>query len=466
MPFSDSVKFVKIIREEIDELSAGRSDVRVGKKFIGNTKILTNGTLNELNVQNNIVLSAGQSYNIPKDVINNKEFNIVAKPLSEETVSTATSADILADKTAWVNGVIVAGSMTNNGSWTPDELANAGDTVMIPQGYHDGTGSVEVKDLSIMTESNATASSILSGYSAWVNGNKINGNISIIQPENRDLNPGDSYTIPRGFHYGTERISSPALSTSTPGNATSNDIISGKKAWVNGSLIVGNVPIFSRQTIELQMNRSYIIPYGFHPGTEEITQNVPFSGGVIVAPGYSDQTIDVNGKYMTGNITVTGIRAYNVQFIGKNDQSSSIMKKQTINIDGSTINMTSGRFKILSIPIDNWHDGETTNVYKVDVEISNNSSYNNPHTNYSFTLLCTQESQLNNSLPFFSSTDGSTFTLKDSSKNIKYRMVNSDDPNSHTLYLYSNTTSFAGMYFKFTVTEMLSFRRFGDSHDI
>ena len=60
MPFSDSVKFVKIIREEIDELSAGRSDVRVGKKFIGNTKILTNGTLNELNVQNDIVLSAGQ----------------------------------------------------------------------------------------------------------------------------------------------------------------------------------------------------------------------------------------------------------------------------------------------------------------------------------------------------------------------------------------------------------------------
>ena len=356
--------------------------------------------------------------------------------------------------------------MTNNGSWTPDELANAGDTVMIPQGYHDGTGSVEVKDLSIMTEANATASSILSGYSAWVNGNKIDGNISIIQPENRDLNPGDSYTIPRGFHYGTERISSPALSTSTPGNATSNDIISGKKAWVNGSLIVGNVPIFSRQTIELQMNRSYIIPYGFHPGTEEITQNVPFFGGVIVAPGYSDQTIDVNGKYMTGNITVTGIRAYNVQFLGKNDQSSSIMKKQTINIDGSTINMTSGRFKILSIPIDNWHDGETTNVYKVDVEISNNSSYNNPHTNYSFTLLCTQESQLNNSLPFFSSTDGSTFTLKNSSKNFKYRMMNSDDPNSHTLYLYSNTTSFAGMYFKFTVTEMLSFRRFGDSHDI
>jgi len=54
--------------------------------------------------------------------------------------STATSSEVLAGKTVYLNGVEVAGSMPNNGSVTKN--LKAGESYTIPKGYHDGTGVI------------------------------------------------------------------------------------------------------------------------------------------------------------------------------------------------------------------------------------------------------------------------------------------------------------------------------------
>ena len=65
---------------------------------------------------------------------------------------------------------------------------------------------------------------------------------------NRTLNAGESYTIPAGYHNGTGRIDSKDLSSQTPGTATSDDILEGKTAWVNGSQITGTMTKNSKGT--------------------------------------------------------------------------------------------------------------------------------------------------------------------------------------------------------------------------
>ena len=57
--------------------------------------------------------------------------------------ATATAAEILNGSTAYVNGVKITGSMPNRGGVTGTISTVAG-TYTIPQGYHDGSGTVEI----------------------------------------------------------------------------------------------------------------------------------------------------------------------------------------------------------------------------------------------------------------------------------------------------------------------------------
>ena len=57
--------------------------------------------------------------------------------------ATATKAEILATKTAYVNGQKLTGTMTNNGAVTGTISAKAQEYT-IPQGFHDGSGKVSI----------------------------------------------------------------------------------------------------------------------------------------------------------------------------------------------------------------------------------------------------------------------------------------------------------------------------------
>ena len=55
----------------------------------------------------------------------------------------AVAAELLKDKTAYVNGVKVTGTMPNNGAKTLD-ITNKSTPVTIPMGFHDGSGKAQI----------------------------------------------------------------------------------------------------------------------------------------------------------------------------------------------------------------------------------------------------------------------------------------------------------------------------------
>lgn len=70
----------------------------------------------------------------------------------------------------------IDGAMVNRGA--PTSNLNCGGVVNLQEGYYSG-GKVTANSLASQTQANATATQILAGFSAWVNGSKINGNATI-----------------------------------------------------------------------------------------------------------------------------------------------------------------------------------------------------------------------------------------------------------------------------------------------
>lgn len=73
--------------------------------------------------------------------------------------ATATADEILSGQTAGVNGSMVTGTMTNNGAVSGTISTKAG-TYTIPQGFHDGSGTVKI---STTEQNKIIASNIKSG---------------------------------------------------------------------------------------------------------------------------------------------------------------------------------------------------------------------------------------------------------------------------------------------------------------
>ena len=91
-------------------------------------------------------------------------------------------------------------------------------------------------------DGDATANQILSGKTAWVKGKKVIGTMPNRGAVNQTLNAGGSYTIPEGYHNGKGKVTAASLSSQTPGTATAAQILAGQTAWVNGKKITGNMP--------------------------------------------------------------------------------------------------------------------------------------------------------------------------------------------------------------------------------
>ena len=153
--------------------------------------------------------------------------------------ATATAAQILTGQTAYVNGAKVTGSMANRGAVS--QALNAGGSYTIPAGYHNGSGKVTANSLSSQTSATATAAHILSGQTAWVNGNQLTGTMTNNGAVTSSLNAGGSYTIPSGYHNGSGKVTANSLASQTSATATAADIASGKTAWVNGSRLTGTM---------------------------------------------------------------------------------------------------------------------------------------------------------------------------------------------------------------------------------
>ena len=136
---------------------------------------LVTGTIPTIPMTSMASLRAGDSRNHPSGYYQN-EFTISAISLEDQTEGTAVANDIISDKTAWVNGIMVTGTMPNRAA--VNESLNCGESYTVPNGYHNGSGTVTTNSLSSQTIGTAAADKILSGETAWVNGEKIIGSLS------------------------------------------------------------------------------------------------------------------------------------------------------------------------------------------------------------------------------------------------------------------------------------------------
>jgi len=167
----------------------------------------------------------------------------------------------------------------------------------------------------------ATADKILKDYTAYKNGQLITGTMANNGAVTKTLNAGGSYIIPAGYHNGNGKVTANSLATQTQATATASDILSGKTAWVNGSLITGNIssnpsnsiPYISKFSQSIYTHQSWggrykptytltIIPNGANTITLGIDQS---AGGEYSSYGTPSISNITNGTYSGLVITPT-----------------------------------------------------------------------------------------------------------------------------------------------------------------
>lgn len=149
----------------------------------------------------------------------------------------AVAAEMLAGVTAYVNGIKITGTMANIGKAVHSLAINGSYT--IPKGYHDGTGVVSqaLPTKGSATITPGTAAQVISAGQYLTGDQTIAGDADLI-----------SANIKAGKNIFGVAGNSNVVDTSA-GDATAAQILSGKKAYVDGALITGNIPSKAAATI-------------------------------------------------------------------------------------------------------------------------------------------------------------------------------------------------------------------------
>lgn len=152
------------------------------------------------------------------------------------------------------------------------------------------------------SDATATTAQILSGYTCYVDDVKITGSMIDRGAVSQSLNPGDSYTIPDGYHNGGGEVTVSSLSSNTSGTANASRILSGYNAWIGGSLVSGSMTNRGAVSQTLAANGSYTIPSGWHNGSGKVTQSLTTQGAKSVTPKTSNQTACSANRWTTGTL--------------------------------------------------------------------------------------------------------------------------------------------------------------------
>ena len=197
---------------------------------------------------------------------------------------------------------------------------------------------------SLLSQTNATADKILSGYKAYSGGKLLTGTMVNRGAVNSSLNCGGSYTIPAGYHNGSGKITANSLASQTTGTATANNLSNGVTAWVNGVKITGN---------GTDVNNSYNNGVTAGSSSKKVYMNTSTTNGSITFQIPANcQKAYVTAMYRGGggdpafsdNITITGtaIKSYetNTCSLGPWKQTCDATYTVQLNIEGGTIVIT------------------------------------------------------------------------------------------------------------------------------
>ena len=165
--------------------------------------------------------------------------------LNLHTFGNAVKSQVLKGSTfTSMDGFQVEGTMTKNGAWTSNNL-KAGQSITIPEGYHNGDGKVTAASLASQTQGNANTADILQGQTAWVNGNKITGSMTnhykwsqTVQATTTYFNPRDTViNIPDGYHYNSKVVIHYVPEDSSGGTVGGGTVIGGGGS--GGGAVIG-----------------------------------------------------------------------------------------------------------------------------------------------------------------------------------------------------------------------------------
>ena len=198
-------------------------------------------------------------------------FGVTGSPAVVNTASgNATSNDLLAGRVAWAAGAAVTGAMPTRTLAATTVVVNAGyyaaanlaavDADLATANLRAGTTlfGVTGSPMVVNTASGtATSNDVLAGYVAWVDGavvtgavpNRLLSDASVVVSagyyEADALNAVDADLSPDNIVSGTAIFGVtglPYIVNTGSGNATSNDLLAGRIAWVDGAAITGAIP--------------------------------------------------------------------------------------------------------------------------------------------------------------------------------------------------------------------------------
>ena len=197
----------------------------------------------------------------------NDSMDIIDKGINPFYVATQSSTNVYKvttglNKTSLANGYSIKVAIPSNSTGAVSVTV---DSVTVPVKKPNGNAVTNFKQNGVYSltyynsvfilasggvdDVNFSASDLLTGKTANnSNGEKVNGTMPNKGAVTASLNCGGSYTIPKGYHNGSGKVTANSLSSQTSANATAGDILKNKTAWVNGSKITGSMPNLTADT--------------------------------------------------------------------------------------------------------------------------------------------------------------------------------------------------------------------------